>query len=183
MSDWHSPGQLRVREALPQALEPEDSVGDDGSSGLWLRTWRRTRPAPSAASSAPASSRGSGSDAQAHPRPLPRPPGTRPPVSRTALPSQQPPAGCLRTCARAAPLRPAPAPWPPGYLRGNPWPACARALSRRGGPPAPFPPPSNQIGRGERSPGNALAAGLRVQALAPRLSEAFVQLRVTVGRN
>lgn len=136
MSGWHSLGQLRAPEASPQASEPEDSVGNGGSSGLRLRTWRRTRPAPSAASSAPASSRGSGADAHAHSRPRPRPPGTHPPVSRTALPSQQPPASRLRTRARATPPRPAPAPWPHGCLRWNPWPACARALPW--GLPPPF---------------------------------------------
>lgn len=72
--------------APPQAVEQGDSF--DGGSGLWLRTWRPTRPAPSAtASSAPASSRGSDSDAHAHRRPL-----RCPPVSRTAQSSQQPPA-------------------------------------------------------------------------------------------
>lgn len=34
------------------------------------------------------------------------------------------------------PPRSAPAPWPPGCLRGNPWSACARALSW--GLPPPF---------------------------------------------
>ncbi|XP_040493012.1 uncharacterized protein LOC103676465 [Ursus maritimus] len=155
LSNWHNPGQLRVREAPPQASEPEDSVDYGGSSGLRLRTWRRTRPAPSTASSAPASSRGSGSDAHAH----------------------QPPAGRLRTCARAAPTpfcsRPL-APWVP------PREPLVRLRARLVlGPSAPFPPPSNQIGRGARSPGNALAAAFTVQALSPRLREAFVMLRVT----
>nr|XP_015008161.2 basic proline-rich protein-like [Macaca mulatta] len=56
-------------------------------------------------------------------------------------------------CARAT-LRgpPPPRPFAPGRLRGNPRPACARLLQ---GSPRLFPPPSNQIGRGARSPGDA----------------------------
>lgn len=146
-------------------MEPEDTVCD---GGLWLRTWRRTRPAPSTASSAPASSYGSRSNAHAHPGPLPRPPSTRPPVSRTARPSQQPQAGRLPTCARA-PLpsfRPAPAPRPLGATARAPgWPARAPPP----GLPPPLPLPSNQVGRRARSLGTRrpLPAAQR-----PRLSRA-----------
>ncbi|XP_059043521.1 uncharacterized protein LOC131839844 [Mustela lutreola] len=168
LSDWHSPGQLRVREALPQALEPEDSVGDDGSSGLWLRTSRllprlrlRRAGAPQAP---PAPTRA----AHAHPfLELPCPPSS-------PLPAASERAHARRPCGLLPPLGPL------GTSAGTPGPPARAPCPGGGGPPAPFPPPSNQIGRGERSPGNALAGGLRVQALAPRLSEAFVQLRVTI---
>lgn len=135
-------------EAPPQAVEAEVPV--DGGVGLWLRTWRRTRPAPSVASSAPASSRGSGSDAHAHPGASPAP--TR--FSNCpALPGAPclPPADVRTRDSPKACSRPY-APWVP------PRPLCARAFSR--GLPASFSRSSNQILRGARSPGNTEAAAL-----------------------
>lgn len=130
-----------VRQAQPRAVAgsggassscaAKDSV--DGGAGLWLRTWRPPRPAPSAASTAPASSRDSGSNAHAHAHPGPL---RRPPVSRTAQPSQQPPSRRLPPCARATPSPPAQLPplRPLGASAGNP------GQSARAPPPGVSPP-------------------------------------------
>nr|XP_039328164.1 zinc finger CCCH domain-containing protein 18-like [Saimiri boliviensis boliviensis] len=131
---------IAAPQASSQAVELEDCGGGGyggcggGCDGLWLRTWRPTRPAPSAASSVPASF--SGSDSEAHAR------SCSPGLSRahpahahsflagSGPPSSpQPAASQLRT--RDA-LRPAPAPSPPGRLRGNPRPASTRLF--RGSP-------------------------------------------------
>lgn len=154
----------------------KDSV--DGGAGLWLRTWRPPRPAPSAASTAPASSRGSGSDAHAHAHPGPL---RRPPVSRAAQPSQQPPAAASRRAhARRPHPRPAPAPSPPRSLRGKPWPVCARASP---GSPRPFPPPANQMGRGAPSPGKTAEAARRVPSSSPAATWSRRSVTITVARN
>ncbi|XP_072698772.1 uncharacterized protein [Canis lupus baileyi] len=128
-----------------------------------MRTWRRTRPAPSAASSAPASSRASA------------PTRTRAPGPSRAHPAHAHP--------RLGPPRPPSGPPPAASeraLRGRPGPACARAWAWAA---RPFPAPSNPLGRGAPSRGNAPAAALRPPASAPRIREALVPPRVTVGRN
>lgn len=119
----HSPWRLRTPESPPLAMEPKDSV--DGGGGLWLRTWRRTRPASSAAASAPASSRGPGSDAHAQRGPL-----RRPPVSRTAQPSQQPPACASRRAHARRPRGLLPPLRPLGAAAETPGRALSRGSAR-----------------------------------------------------
>lgn len=160
-----------VRQAQPRAVAgsggassscaAKDSV--DGGAGLWLRTWRPPRPAPSAASTAPASSRDSGSNAHAHAHPGPL---RRPPVSRTAQPSQQPPAAASRL---AHARRPHPQPSSRPFAPSEPPRETLASLRARllQGSPRPFPAPANQMGRGAPSPGNTAAAVQRAPSSSP----------------
>lgn len=155
----------------------EDSV--DGGAGLWLRTWRPPRPAPSAASTAPASSRGSDSDAHAHAHSGPL---RRPPVSRTAQPSQQPPAAASR---RAHARRPHPQPSPRPFAPSEPpreTLASVRARLPRG-LPALFLLRPIRWGEGRRALGIRRRQPEGSRALAPAATWSRRSVTITVARN
>ncbi|XP_038407503.1 basic salivary proline-rich protein 1-like [Canis lupus familiaris] len=202
-------GAGRGERAAPSGAAGAWATGTaPGSRGLrrrLLKLWNPKTPRATAALAASGCGRGAGRDPPPPPPPpLPPPPAPR---LRRARAPQAPPAPTRHTPTRvsgrpappAAPRRPplsvrtrgapatgsrlprpAPRPPPSGSLRGRPGPACARAWAWAA---RPFPAPSNPLGRGAPSRGNAPAAALRPPASAPRLREALVPPRVTVGRN
>lgn len=101
--------------------------------------------------------------------PLLRPPGTRPAVSRNAQHSQH--AVARRAHARRPP--PQACSSPSGWWAPRPEPQ-AGGCDTSSWASRPFPPPSNQIRRGARSPGNRgkpWVAALRHQAASARSPE------------
>ncbi|XP_031792217.1 proline-rich protein 2-like [Piliocolobus tephrosceles] len=136
---------------------------------MW--SWKTVAAAVEAAASG--CGRGARRDPPPPPPPqLPPPPAAPAPRRTRALAARAPPAPTGPTPTRfsqgpalpAVPKRPCPycaratlrGPLPPfcplGASVGTPRLACARLLR---GSPRLFPPPSNQIGRGARSPGDA----------------------------